>query len=394
MGFFKKDFKNKNLIVLDIGSQFLKALLLEINGKSEEKNLLGWSKESFSGEVDKLLISAKKAIVKVERKTGVSAEQIFLGLGTEFLKGKSTTLCYQRENPTQEIDLTELRNLIQKTQWRAYDQLRKDFSLETSFPESEIRLINAYIVDIKVDNAHIPNPLGFEGKTICLTIFNNYTSRENLESLLKLSAELELELRGIDSQSYALFYSLGLGNYKEDTLVVDVGGKVTDIVLVKNRGEVIDMKSFNLGGYLFTKALAEFLGLDLDEAETIKVRYSKGEVSDAAKKKLDSLFAPNVVSWFNGIKVVLKDFYETYHCSPKTILFCGGGSVLPGMAEILKRRGGFKTKIVSPKEITNINNKTKFQNIGSLALAALAAESPETEEFYPLLKRALRLIQS
>jgi len=393
MGFFKKDLKSKNLIVLDIGSQFLKAILLEINEEAGTRNLLSWTKEKSFSEFEKLVSSCQKAIAKIEKKTGIKPSEIFLGVGAEILRGKSSTFCYQRENPQQKIDLAELRNLVQRAQWRAYDQLRKLFSQETGLPEHEARLANAYIVDIKVDNEHIPNPVGFEGKTICLTIFNNYTSRENLEMFFRLSAELELDLRGINSQPYALFYGLEVGNLKEDVLIIDIGGRVTDIVLVKNRGEVIDIKTFNLGGYLFTKTLSEFLEVDLDDAEVIKNKYSKGEIGLAAKQKLDKLFASNIDFWFNGIKIVLKEFYESYGRSPKTILLCGGGSVLPGMSEALKK-GGFKTRIVSAQEITRINNKTKLQNIGSLALASLACESTESNEFYPILKRAMRLIQS
>jgi len=394
MRFFKKDFKNKNLIVLDIGSQFVKALLLEINEEEGGRNLLSWAKEKSFDDFEKLLSSCQKAINKLEKKTGIKADEIFLGTGGDLLRGVSTTFCYKREDASQKIDLAELRNIVQKTQWRAYDKLRKDFSSETGLPESETRLVNACVVDIKIDDEHIPNPIGFEGETICLTIFNNYTSRENLEGLLKLSAELGFELRGINSQSYALFYGLDAGSFEDDVLIVDVGGKITDVVLVKNKGEVIDIKNFNLGGHLFTKTLSEFLGLGPDDAELVKTKYSKGEVSDSAKQKLDKLFSSNISSWFSGIKVVLEGFYENYKSIPNNVLLCGGGSFLPGMGEILRKKGGFKTKIISPGEITKINNKTKLQDISSLALASLAAESPESNEFYSLLKRAIRLIQA
>ena len=393
MGFFKKDFKNKNLIALDIGSQFVKALLLEIDAEGK-KSLLSWAREKSFNDFEKLLSSCQKAISRIEKKTGVRAEEIFFGTGGDLLKGVSTTFCYKRENHEEKIDLAELRNIVQKTQWRAYDIIRKKFSTESGLPETEVRLVNACVVDIKIDGEHIPNPIGFEGENICLTIFNNYASRENLEALLRLAGELEFELKGINSQSYALFYGLGAGGFKDDVLIIDVGGKITDVVLVKDKGGVIDIKNFNLGGYLFTKTLSEFLGLNLDDAELIKTKYSKGEVSESAKQKLDKLFSSNISSWFSGIKVVLDDFFENYGSAPKNILLCGGGSLLPGMEEILKKRGGFKTKIISSGEITMINNKTKLQDVSSLALSALAADSPEQNEFHSLLKRAIRLIQS
>jgi len=394
MGFFKKDSKNKNLIVLDIGSQFVKALLLEIDQEERRGTLLSWAREKSFNDFEKLFPSCRRAVERIERKTGIKAGEVFLGIGGDLLRGASTTFCYKRGNPAEKIDLPELKNLVQKTQWRAYDKLRKDFSAETGMIETEMRLASACVVDISIDKTHIPNPMGFEGTTVCLTIFNNYASKSVLEDLLHLSSELNLNLCGINSQSYALFQALEIGNLKEDTIIIDVGGKITDVILVKDKGGVIDIKSFNLGGYLFTKTLSEFLGLSIEDAELVKTKYSRGEISVSAKEKFEKLFHPNIDSWFSGIKVVLGEFFKNYRCAPQNVLLCGGGSLLPTMEEILKKKGGFKTKLVSPKEITKIKNKTKFQDVSSLALASLAVESMEMNEFSPILKRAIRLVQS
>jgi len=393
MSFFKKDSKNF-LLVLDIGSQFVKALLLEINSEERRGTLLAWSKEKSFNDFEKLSASCARAIERIGKKTGIFAGELFLGIGGDLLRGASTTFCYKRTNPREKIDLPELKNLVQKTQWKAYDKLRKDFAAETGLLETEMQLVNARVVDISIDRVHVPNPMGFEGDTICLTIFNNYSSKNIVGSFLHLASELNLNLRGINSQSYALFEALEIGNLKEDTVVIDVGGKITDVVLVKDKGAVIDIKNFNLGGYIFTKTLSEFLGLSIEDAEIVKSKYTKGEVSVSAKEKLEKLFSPNTASWFSGIKVVLGEFLKNYRCAPANVMLCGGGSLLPAMEEVLKKKGGFKTKCISAKEITTIKNKTKFQDVSSLALASLAVGSLETDEFSSILKRAIRLVQS
>ena len=50
MGLFKKDFKNKNLIVLDIGTQFIKALMMEVDKNKAKGIIYAWTKESFCDE--------------------------------------------------------------------------------------------------------------------------------------------------------------------------------------------------------------------------------------------------------------------------------------------------------------------------------------------------------
>lgn len=395
MSLFRKDFKNKkNLVVLDIGSQFIKALLLEIDREEERGILLAWVKESFADDFEKLCANCQKAIKKLERKTGRKGEELFIGIGGDILRGTSINFCYKREETPQKIDLTELKYFVQKTQWKAFEKIRKEFSLETGLSETEARLVSAHIINIKVDNTHIVNPLGFQGQNVCLSIFNNYTSLKLLEDLIRLASWLGLSLVGIGSPSYALFHCLELDrSSKEDILIIDVGGKITEVTLIKKGGEVVETRNFNLGSYLFTKTIADFLDLGIEEAEMVKIKYTKEEVSSEAKKKIEKLLSFNLSSWVGGVKVVLDELSKNYKSFPSKIFLCGGGSNLPLIKDVLKKKGNFKISFISSREIIKIKNKTKFEEIPSLALAALALESPEASEFSAILKRAVRLIQ-
>lgn len=397
MGILKKDLKksrSKNLIVLDIGSQFLKALFLEIDREEEKGILRSWVKEKVINDLEKLYPLSRKAVNRVEKKAGIKAGQIFLGIGEEIIRGTSTTFCYKRENPEQKIDLAELKYLVQKIQRKAFEKIRKRFNSETGLPETEARLVTAHIINIKIDGNSFANPLGFQGENLCLSIFNSYTSVRWLEALVKLSSRLGLELLGINSPSYALFHCLNLQDLPdEDALIIDIGGKITEIALIKNGGEVVETRSFNLGGEVFTRTISDFLELGLDEAETLKIKYSKGEISPRAKKKLEELFSPIVSSWSGGVRIVLDEFLKKYKSLPRKVFLCGGGSGLLEIQEVLKKRGNFQIKLLSPREIVKIENKTKLQDIPCLALANLALEFPEATEFSSTLKRVVRLIQ-
>lgn len=393
----KKDLnrvRGKNLIVLDIGSQFLKALFLEVD-KQEEKGILrSWAREKVVGDLENLYPVCQRAINKIEKKAGIKGEQLFLGVGGESIKGISTTLCYKREKPGQKVDLPELKYLIQKIQQQAFDKIRKKFGLETELPETQTSLISAHIINIKIDGNPISNPLGFQGRSLCLTIYNTYASVKWLEDLLKLSSQLGLELIGISPPSFALFHSLDLENLSsEDVLIIDVGGRLTEVTLIKKKGEAVETKSFNLGGRVFTKVISEFLELGLNEAELVKIKYSKGEISTKARRKIEKLLSPNISSWSAGIRVVLDEFLRKYKSLPRKIFLCGGGSNLPGIEKVLKGGRDFQIKFISPRNFVKIENKTKLEDIPCLALAELALESPEATEFTSTLKRALRLIQ-
>jgi len=400
MGFLKQDLQNKNLVVLDIGSQFLKALLLETN--KEKKGIIHcWSKEVIlknnnggtSIDIENILKPCQKVLQKLKNKIPLKTNQLFLGVGSEIIGGVSTSFCYKRENPEQKIDITELKHLVQRVQWKGFEKIRKQFVLDTNLLEKDLKLIDAHIVDIKVDGQSISNPLGFQGRELCLTIFNSYAEKALIKDLINLFSKLGLEIVGVAPHPYSLFYSFGSNLSKKDVLIIDVGGKVTEITLIKNQGEIIEARSFHLGGQSFTKTLAEFLELDLNDAETIKMQYSRGGVSPMARRRLEKLISSNVSSWLGGVKVVLNEFFEKHNSFPKQIFLCGGGGDLPEIKKALESMDGVEVITILPHEISKAENKTKLQNIPFLALSNLALERSKNNLFSSTLKRAIRLIE-
>jgi len=368
----------KNLIVLDIGTQFIKALIMEIDKKSGKGIVRAWAKEEFSN--DKAAV-CQKIFKNLEKKSGTKTQEIFLGLGSDVLKGRAATFCFKRDNPAQKVDLAELKYLIQKVLWRALDRIRKEIVRETEFKDTDARLLDAFIVDIEVDGHSVSDPISSQGQNICLSIFNIYTSEKWLDGIRSFVSALGFKLLGLIPVSYALFHCLNLEkSVKGSALIIDVGAKTTEVTLVKNGGEEIETKNFHLGGQAFSRVLAEFLGLNLAEAEIIKIKYSRGEISKEVKKKIEKLFAPNVSSWLKGIKIILEDFIKEYKFLPAKVFLCGGGCGLPVIESALKKEKKFKISYIEKTPISS--------------LAELYADSLKEKDIFQLIfKRAIKLIQ-
>ena len=96
MGFLKKDLQNKNLIVLDVGDQFIKALLLDVDDQGRGI-IHSWTKESISDKEKGFI----KAVRKINKNSKTKNKEIFLGIGGETIKGISTALYQKRDNPDQ-----------------------------------------------------------------------------------------------------------------------------------------------------------------------------------------------------------------------------------------------------------------------------------------------------
>lgn len=368
-----------SVIILDIGTQFVKGVILKTDKKSGKGVIRAWAKEPDLGNT---IIACQKVIKNLKKKSGIKPQKLFLGVGSSLLKGKTTAFCCRRENPNQKIDLAELKYLIQKLEWRALDAVRKEFAKETEFKDTDARLLNAFIIDARVDGHSVPDPIGVQGQNICLSVYNTYTSLEWLAEIEKLVAELRLSLVNLVPTSYALFHCLNLEkSSKGNALVIDVGSKITEVTLIKNGGEAIETKSFHLGGQAFSRVLAEFLGLKPQEAELVKLKYCKGELSLEAKRKLDKLFLPNVSLWLNGIKVVLKDFFEEYKFLPSKVFLCGEGSKIPLIENHLKKEKKFKI--------------SELEKTPCLALKKLYNDlADEKNSFSLVLKRTIKLVQT
>jgi cell division protein FtsA len=428
--------KKEHLLVLDIGTEFIKALILEIDknfvedDKIKEQGLVigvGRERQSVNNmragavaNIDGVSFICKKAFEKAARMSRTKPDKAVIGIAGEFIKGATTNFVYQRGNPEERIDLAEMKNIIQKIQWRAFDKIRSQLSLETGQPEIEIRLVNALIPEIRIDNYEVTNPLDFQGKEVFLSIFNIYAPLVHLSALENIAEKLGIKLISIAAEPYALTKTSSF-NPGSGAVFIDIGGGTTDIALVR-QGRVEGIKSFALAGRTFTKRLCREFGLGVNEAEEMKIKYSNRQFSTSVHRKIGDILRKDIAIWLDGVDLVLEEFNqiqpdkesqeEYVHFFPSTILLCGGGSLLPGIKNILKKEivqqewmkkfpfvNPLQIKFIRSNQIGNILDRTGLlkgpENITPLALANLALELAVEKEgvMSPILRRVIRMMR-
>ncbi len=415
----KKDY----LLSLDIGTEFVKALIFKIEDdilgdKKKKKGIvLGFSRQrQTSGNmlagavanIDGVVLTCQKAIEEASRIAKNKPSRAVIGVAGEFIKGSTTSFACQRQEPEKEIDLAELQNIVQKAQWQAYDKTRSQLACETCQSEIEIRLVNSLITDIRIDGHPVTNPLGFEGGEVFLSAFSVYAPLVHLKALESIAQKLKLDLLSVAADPYALTKTSGF-NPTAGAIFIDIGGGTTDVALVRqNRMEGI--KSFSLAGQAFTRRLSQNLGLDFNEAEEIKVRYGYQQVSRNVRRKINDILKKDMEVWLNGIELILEDFSQAEYFPP-AILLCGGGSLLPGIKNILKKEAisrqwwekfpfsqSPQIGFIQPGHIDNIIDQTNSLNgpedIIPLALASLTLEIATEEDnvLPPILRRMIRIM--
>ena len=412
----KKRAKKDYLLALDIGTEFVKALIFKANkneglvvGVGRQRQLPNHMQAGAVADIDGVALTCQKAIEQAAQIARIKPNQAVIGIAGEFIKGLTTNFAYQRNQPETEIDLAELKNIIQKIQWKAFDQIRSQLAWETGQPEIEIRLVNALVNEVRIDGYQVTNLLGFQGKEIFLSIFNVYAPLVQLRALENIAAKLDLELLLIVADPYALTKS---SSFEPNIggIFIDVGGGTTDIALVR-QGRVEGIKSLALAGQTFTKRISKTLSLSLVEAEAIKIKHAQQQLSQGVQRKIREILEGDIKIWSKGIELILEEFNQA-EFFPPLILLCGGGSLLPGIKNILRResvQGQWlnkfpftqkpKIRFIHSDQINNIIDQTKTlkgpENITPLALANLTLEIATSEEkaLSSILRRIVRMMR-
>ncbi len=420
MGIFSR-FQNKKdkgacALALDIGTAVVKALIFRINREEGKGHVIGVGRaeqalgDMQSGAVTDIagvVATCEQAIREAAGLANIRPNQVILGIAGELVKGSTTTVHYERLKPKTKIDMPELKNILHKVQWKAFDKVRKQLAWETGHAEIDVKLINAAIVDVRIDGYRVTNPLGFQGKDVSIGIFNAYAPLVHLGALQTIAAELDLDLLSIAAEPYAVARAMNLEDAPEfSAIFLDVGGGTTDVAVVNNGG-VVGTKMFALGGRAFTKRVSQELGVNLLEAEALKINYALGQLAPLELAKIKEVLAGDVRVWVSGLELALAEFTET-ELLPSRILLCGGGSLLPEVrASILNPDWSKNLPFARPPQVgfiktgdvNNIIDATgklrEPQDITPMALANLALDlAGEERVMGKILHRVVKMMQT
>ena len=401
-------------IALDIGTEFVKALICEIAdgkavviGSGRQRQRLGDMQGGAVTDIGGVIENCEKALERAREVAGVMPEQVVMGIAGELVKGATTTVHYERAKPNTKIDLTELKNIVHKVQWKAFDQVRQQLAWETGHAEIDVKLVNAAIVDVRIDGYRVTNPVGFQGKDVTIGIFNAFAPLVHLTALQAIPEELGLDLLSIAAEPYAVARCLGIENQTEFSAVfIDIGGGTTDVAVVQGGG-VVGTKMFALGGRTFTRRLAQSLNAPFEKAEEVKLAYTSKLLDQSSTKLVKEAVAADADVWLSGVQLTLSEF-GNLDLLPGRILLCGGGSELPEIFRALSQASWYKSlpfakkpvvKFIRPKDIPNVVDQTDSlknpQDVTPMGLANLALDLAGNEELLPsILRRAVKAMST
>lgn len=374
----KQHAENDYIVGLDIGTEFVKALIAKVNDDSLEIVGVGRARQEVSdmhsgaiADISGVVRNCEEALSEAEDQAGLQAKRVVIGIAGELVKGVTNTIRYRRPQPDRPLDTAEMEFIIEKVQERAQGKAQKQIALETGNEEVEVKLVNSALVSIHIDGYKVSNPIGFQGKDVAVQIYTAFAPMVHIGALERVADDLALDLVAVAAEPFAVSRSvLGTDSSSNFTAILaDVGGGTTDIAVV-NDGGVEGTKMFGIGGRSFTRTIASEMDLTYIDAEKLKVNLDSEKIKPSVKKQAESAIDKTLEVWLSGVDLALSEFDSVDHL-PNRILLCGGGASLGQLVEALNTQEWHKdlpfTKKptihhIQPEEVVGITDGTGTVN--------------------------------
>jgi cell division protein FtsA len=401
----KKQDNANDFIALDIGTEVVKVLvcrqedgIVKVLAAAKTPQIRSSFQAGMIKDLKTVTQTVSTTLAKVLAASPIKPVRVITGISGEHVKSIRIALQYVRPDAAAVISLNELKNLAKHLQWKSHDKVRRTLVKELNKPELDVKLIHAAVLDFKVDGQTVADPLHFAGRELWLNTLNSYAPLTQIKALEQVLGHLKLTQVGVLPQAFAVANSLG-SLEDSDAIVIDIGGGTTDVAVVRN-GNIEGTVSFGLAGRSFTQKLANTLGLDIEEAERVKIAYGKGLLDTPTSKKLAKLLLEDATVWLTGVGIALAEFSET-ETLPAKIYICGGGSLLPEIAEVLKSDWYEKHSFakppsvvaITPSMIQNIEDSTgsltEAFDITPLALASSFVSEARGSKFSQFLQKTI-----
>lgn len=326
---------DKYLVALDIGTEFVKALVgkitdtgIEIVGVGRAHQELSDMQAGAIADIASVVNNCDEALSQAEEQAGVSTKSAVIGIAGELVKGTTTTVRCNRKNPEKELDTAEVERIIALVQQRARERAKQQLAWELGGKDVEIRLVNSALVNIEIDGYPVTSPVGFKGKEVVVQLYTAFAPMIHIGALERTAKELDLDLVAVAAEPFAVARSV-IGddaNASMSAILMDVGGGTTDIAVINNGG-VQGTKMFGIGGRAYTRSIERDLGVSFVQAEELKLGISTHKVAESKVAVLEKSLQKTLDVWTAGVELALGEFTQLDHL-PRRVLLCGGGSSL------------------------------------------------------------------
>jgi cell division ATPase FtsA len=301
---FNKTKKQDLFTVVDLGTTHVKAAVFKSASEFEDRKLLGLGVQPQGNgslqagrviDLDAVVETLSLALEEADLKAGLSSPQLILGLSGDAIYAKGIKVRIHRQDPSNPLEEKEFNLLADQiesqTLEKARDELEKRYRVKLERVETSF---TSYFLD----GARVKTPLGLSGSGLEVAVLHYFIEPNTLQTINHLVDQVELEI--ISLVGTTVHYAAHLMNKYTDFVLIDLGGEVTQIVLVRG-GKVIDQIIFLMGSADLVKKIESDLEVGHTEAENLKRDYLLGHLDEDRAAKIKKSLNESVGHWVEGV---------------------------------------------------------------------------------------------
>jgi len=331
---------SKSFIGVDLGSSSVKIVELGLEKGRPKLITYGYAEETSDLlRSSKIEISDKmaKTLRKIIKKSKVTTNKAVAALPTYTVFSSSITI----------PDMPQ-KELIEAIKWEAkkfvpmpLEEMILDWKILGDVVDAESERIQAPAGDAESEDKKIISKKG-KMKRILLTA----APKDLVSRYVEVFKKADLELVSLETESFAIERSL-VGNDKSVVMVIDIGAKVTNIIVVSEGVPLIN-RSIDLGGFALTKTIANSMNIDISRAEQFKRDFgiTTSGASEVNKAPAKIEFMMNSI--INEIKYVMNLHHGQSSKSVEKIVLTGGSALLLNLPEYISKEFGLNVYVGDP----------------------------------------------
>jgi len=333
---FSKATELDTFLVLDFAQNNLKMLLISSKYNSQfEHFVLAFEvinhnlslTQILNGEFESIRQEITKRLTKLYKKSAFNIVSCVCGLDDAFFESSFHTSVFQT-NPEHPIDMGTLQNILQQSHSKTRLSVMK--KARQKFKDASLKLIQSDLIDIRLDNKSVTNPLGLKASNVSVIFFNAFCQDKLYESLQNLTSYVGFPLSQIYLQPVA--QSL-IAKTEQKALILEISHSKTSVTLAKS-GRLLKSKILNFSTQTIINEYQERFSIGQEEAFQMLINYCNDKF-DKEYRDLRKITCITVKKLISEIKQTVKDF-KLYDLDQIEIFLSGGGSKIPEITELIE----------------------------------------------------------
>ncbi|MBI2507167.1 MAG: hypothetical protein HYW09_00960 [Candidatus Niyogibacteria bacterium] len=219
-------------------------------------------------------------------------------------------------------------NYAQKIIDMAEDDFKKQARAEFGLLKDDLAFTRSQITGAKINGYSLKQPgQNISGKFAKEIFLSVYTSAFFSKAAIFLkNAFLERGIKTLEFQSSPwIFFEVLSKDGQRDVSVVEIGGEITDIIMIKE-GEMRKIASFGRGYNYIVRRLASVLRLGLDEAASTLSAYEENKLDRELKESVNRSLEESIKEWAGLFKETVEK-QMLPDLMPEKIILTGGAEI-------------------------------------------------------------------